>query len=300
MESYDKQVMMTFLQGHLMLLFNVSVNDDSSYFVNDEEQTDNIPKEYLFFEKIIPDIMNKIVDIIYADTFGQVSGSDLMQATKIKTIMAKKYEHLREIIGNKRFEKYIDFPERVKYWREKKFSDETIRKKLVESLMAMYLTAAKRDPTIFQVEILPVIREQIKHYLSIHHEELVNLDAISLDRIVRNLIKLLDVGRASIQTKQLMKDIQTYCMIIYFINQFKRMNFVLDNKDIIPILNNIRKEFSKMIQNIETIKDIRDKIEISVQKIMKENWQMELKEIYEQKKKEELEQQHNLIFEEKK
>jgi hypothetical protein len=132
--------------------------------------------------------MNKIVDIIYADTFGQVSGSDLMQATKIKTIMAKKYEHLREIIGNKRFEKYIDFPERVKYWREKKFSDETIRKKLVESLMAMYLTAAKRDPTIFQVEILPVIREQIKHYLSIHHEELVNLDAISLDRIVRNLI----------------------------------------------------------------------------------------------------------------
>jgi hypothetical protein len=78
------------------------------------------------------------------------------------------------------------------------------------------------------------------------------------------------------------------------------MNFVLDNKDIIPILNNIRKEFSKMIQNIETIKDIRDKIEISVQKIMKENWQMELKEIYEQKKKEELEQQHNLIFEEKK
>lgn len=299
MESYDKQVMMTFLEGHLVLLFNPENEENEKNPNNDEEQADKISEGYQFFEQFIPDIKNKIIEIIYVDTFGQVSGSDLMQATKMKTIMAKKYDHLREIIGDKRFEKYIDFPERVKYWREKRFSDEIIRKKLVESLMAMYLTAAKRDPTVFQVEILPVIREQIKHYLSIHHEELVNLDAISLDRIVRYLLKLLDVGRASIQSKQLMRDIQTYCMIIYFINQFKRMNFVIDNKDIIPILNNIRKEFAKLMQNIETIKDIRQKIEFSVQKIMKENWQMELKEIYEQKKKEELEQEHDLLSEEK-
>jgi len=115
-------------------------------------------KDYERIEALIPGIVDNIAKIAYKETFGQVSGSNLTRSLKIKTFMSKRYHHLREIIGEKRFDKFVDFPEKIRTWRKQNFTEQQIENKFVKSVIQLYLTSAKRDSAVFQVELLPLFK----------------------------------------------------------------------------------------------------------------------------------------------
>ena len=71
-------------------------------------------KDYEILEILIPGIIDNVAKIAYKETFGQISESNLTRALKIKTFMSKRYSNLREIIGDKRFYKFVDFPEKIR------------------------------------------------------------------------------------------------------------------------------------------------------------------------------------------
>ncbi|MCP4763776.1 MAG: hypothetical protein GY870_18540 [archaeon] len=228
---------------------------------------------YEIFENLIPGIVENIAHIIYEETFGQVSSdiSSLMQSVKIKTIMSKKYENLREIIGEKRFERYIDFPTKIKNWRKKNFPPEIVHKNFVESVINLFLTSAKRNQAVFEVELLPIIRKQFKIYIYEQYPQYKNINVLTLDELVREIIKMMDLGRATDETKNLIKDLQIYCLIIYFINQFNKLNIVVKEEDIIPILNMFRNEITQISEKLRSIEDVKNKIDIAIKKLMKNN-----------------------------
>ncbi|MBD3352177.1 MAG: hypothetical protein GF364_11880 [Candidatus Lokiarchaeota archaeon] len=260
MKSEDIQIMRKFLSRKLKIRTDIAYPDIL------DEKFNNKLEDAEIFNALIPNIFDNIIEIIYSETFGQVSGSNLMQATKFKTLMAKKYEHLRKIIGDTRYERYINFPQKVRKWRDKKLSTKKIRLYLVESLMSLYLTAAKRDETVYQVELLPIAREKIKTFINDNYEELKEISAIKLDKIVRNVLRMLDIGRAKTETKNLVKDIQTYCTIIYFINKFEQYDIVTEKKDIVPILDVIRNEFIQICEKLIQIEDVQHKIDFIIKK----------------------------------
>lgn len=218
------------------------------------------------FERLIPNILDRIIEIIYTETFGQMTGSNLMVARKLKKLMSKKYEHLIKIVGNKRYERYIDFPTKVAKWRNNGLKKGEVRSRLIESLMSMYLTAAKRDITVYQTELLPIVREEIKTHIDEAVQEHKNLNTMKLDKVVRKLMKSMDIGRAKRETKDLVKDLQTYCLIIYFINQFKKKGIVMQESDVVPALDVIRNEFKQICEKLKEIEDVRSKIKLALQK----------------------------------
>jgi len=77
-------------------------------------KSDQNTKDYEILEMLIPGIIDNIAKIAYEETFGQISESNLTRALKIKTFMSKRYSNLREIIGDKRFYKFVDFPEKIR------------------------------------------------------------------------------------------------------------------------------------------------------------------------------------------
>ncbi|MHA1338717.1 MAG: hypothetical protein ACTSRZ_02270 [Promethearchaeota archaeon] len=261
-EDHDKQVMTEFLKNNLLIRTKIAY-PDSLKKIYDEKL-----EGWEIFEQLVPGLIYNMINLIYEETIGQVSGSNLMQAIKFKPLMAKKYEHLKPIIGEKRFNRYIDFPSKIQKWRAKKLSQEEIRQRLIESLMSLYLTAAKRDPNVINLELLPLARKYVRKFIVNNYAELRKINTITLDKVVRKFLKMLDIGRASNYIKDLVKDIQTYCLIIYFINNYEKIKVIANKKEIVPILQIIRKEISQIFAKLIELEEIQKMIDIAIQKIV--------------------------------
>ena len=265
MNTNEKEIIIPYLKRYMKINSEIGYPDvlDAGYGQKFEG--------YEIFENLIPGIVDNIADIIYEETFGQVSSdiSSLLQSVKIKTIMSKKYENLRNIIGNKRFERYIDFPTKIKNWRKKNLTPEIVHKNFVESVINLFLTSAKRNQAVFEIELLPIIRKQFKIYISEQYPQFKNINVLTLDELVREIIKMMDLGRASDETKDLIKDLQIYCLIIYFINQFNKLKIVVNEKDIVPILKIIRNEINQISEKLRSIEDVKKKIDTVIKKLIK-------------------------------
>jgi hypothetical protein len=224
------------------------------------EKSDKNLKDYEIIEQLIPGIIDNIAKIAYEETFGQVSGSNLTRAVKIKTVMSKRYDNLREIIGEKRFDKYVDFPEKIRTWRKQKFSEQQIESKFVKSVIQLYLTAAKRDLAVFQVEILPIIREWIKNSLETIDNKSVAIDPLSLDKIAREFLKIIDLGRVEDDLKDIVRDLQTYSMLIFFIKKFPDYGYIAEGSELVSILDKIRDIILDIVQGLQNFPKIDEKI----------------------------------------
>jgi len=261
-EDYDKTIIAKFLKNNLIIRTEIAY--PSSIVNKYSEKLEG----WQLFEQIIPGLLHNIIKIIYEETIGQVTGSNLMQAMKFKPLMAKKYEHLKPIIGEKRFNRYIDFPSKLQKWRSEKLPQQEIRKRLIESLIYIYLTAAKRDPNVFNLELIPVVRQYVKKFIELKYEDLKNIDTIRLDKITRKFFKMIDIGRTSNYLKDLIKDIQTYCLVFYFINKYEKINIIGNKTEIVPIIQILRNEFNILFEKIIKIEEIQKFIDLAIQKIV--------------------------------
>ena len=216
--------------------------------------------DYERIETLIPGIINNIAKIAYEETFGQVSRSNLTRAVKIKTFLNKRYDHLREIIGEKRFDKFVDFPGKIRTWRNQKFSEQQIESKFVKSVIQLYYTAAKRDPAVFQVELLPIFREWIKYSLESLNMIRTAIDSLTLDKISRDFLKTIDLGRVEDELKDIIRDLQTYSMLVFFIKKFPDYGFIDDGSQIVYILDKIRNILNEMVQGLLSFSKIDEKI----------------------------------------
>ena len=222
---------------------------------------DNINlKDYEIIEALIPEIIDNIAKIAYEETFGQVSGSNLTRAMKIKTFMSKRYDNLKRIIGEKRFDRYVDFPEKIRTWRKQKFTEQQIESKFVKSVVQLYLTAAKRDSAVFQVELLPIIREWIKISLETIDNKGTAIDPLSLDKITREFLKIIDLGRVDDDLKDIIRDLQTYSMLIFFIKKFPDYGFIDEGSELVSILDKIRDIILKIVKGLQKFPKIDEKI----------------------------------------
>ena len=217
-------------------------------------------KDYEIIEILIPSVIDNITKIAYEETFGQVSGSNLTRSMKIKTFMSKRYDNLREIIGEKRFDKYVDFPEKIRTWRRQKFTEQQIESKFVKSVIQLYLTAAKRDLAVFQVELLPIIREWIKISLESIDNKGAAIDPLSLDKITREFLKIIDLGRVEDDLKDIVRDLQTYSMLIFFIKKFPDYGFIAEGSELVSILDRIREIILDVVQGLQKFPKIDEKI----------------------------------------
>jgi len=223
-------------------------------------KSEKILKDYEIIEILIPGIVDNIAKIAYEETFGQVSGSNLTRAVKIKTVMSKRYDNLREIIGEKRFEKYVGFPEKIRTWRNLKFTEQQIEGKFVKSVIQLYLTAAKRDLSVFQVEILPIIREWIKISLESINNTGTSIDPLSLDKITREFLKIIDLGRVEDDLKDIVRDLQTYSLLIFFIKKFPDYGNIAEGSELVSILDKIRDIILNIVQGLQKFPKINEKI----------------------------------------
>ena len=224
------------------------------------ENSEKNLKDYEIIEVLIPSVIDNITKIAYEETFGQVSGSNLTRSMKIKTFMSKRYDNLREIIGEKRFDKYVDFPEKIRTWRKKKFTEEQIESKFVKSVIQLYLTAARRDNAVFQVEVLPIIREWIKISLESIDNKGAAIDPLSLDKIAREFLKNIDLGRVEDDLKDIVRDLQTYSMLIFFIKKFPDYGYIAEGSELVSILDKIRDIILNVVKGLQKFPKIDEKI----------------------------------------
>jgi len=183
--------------------------------------------------------------------------------------MSKRYNNLREIIGEKRFDKYVDFPEKIRTWRKQNFTEQQIESKFVKSVIQLYLTAAKRDLAVFQVELLPIIREWIKTSLESINKNQIAIDPLTLDKITRNFLRIIDLGRVEDELKDIIRDLQTYCMLIFFIKKFPDYGFIDEGSQIVSILDKIRDIILHIVQGLQNFPKIDEKILQSYELIQK-------------------------------
>jgi len=223
-------------------------------------------KEYEIIEVLIPKIIENITKIAYEETFGQVSGSNLTRALKIKTFMSKRYDNLREIIGEKRFDKFVDFPEKIRTWRKQNLTEQQIESKFVKSVIQLYLTAAKRDSAVFHVELLPLIREWINNSLESINKNGITIDPLTLDKITRNFLRTIDLGRVEDELKDIIRDLQTYSMLIFFMKKFPDYSFLDEGSELVSILDKIRNIMQNIIQKIQNFPKIDEIIFQSYEK----------------------------------
>ena len=226
-------------------------------------------KEYKIVEVLIPEIIENISKIAYEETFGQVSGSNLTRALKIKTFMSKRYDNLREIIGEKRFDKFVDFPEKIRTWRKQNLSEQQIESKFVKSVIQLYLTAAKRDLAVFQVELLPLIREWIKRSLESNKKSKNVIDPLTLDKITRKFLRTIDLGRVEEEFKDVIRDLQTYSMLIFFIKKFPDYGFIDEGSELVSSLDKIRNIIQDIIQKLQNFPKIDEIIFQSYEQLPK-------------------------------
>ena len=241
------------------LKFRSEIGHPNNKMKKSEKLEKNL-KDYEIIEVLIPSVIDNITKIAYEETFGQVSGSNLTRSMKIKTFMSKRYDNLREIIGEKRFDKYVDFPEKNLTSGNQKFTAQQIESKFVKSVIQLYLTAAKRDLSVFQVELLPIIREWVKISLESIDNKGTAIDPLSLDKITREFLKIIDLGRVEDDLKNIVRDLQTYSMLIFFIKKFPDYGSIAEGSELVSILDKIRDIMFQIVQGLHNFPRIDEKI----------------------------------------
>jgi hypothetical protein len=249
--STEIQIIEAYVKQHLQILTDVAYPD--SLLCEFPEKLSG----YEVFEKLLPNLAHKIAQVIYNDTFDMFGLVSSLHAIKIKEIIAKKYAHIQKIIGEARFNKYVNFPEKIHAWKSQGLDSETIKRKFVESTSQLYLTAARRDTGVFESELLPLVRESLKTFIFNQFPEVSDIDNVRLDQLARTFLKQLDLGRAPIEAKELIKDIQTYCLIIFFINQSMKLRLIDSTKESIATLNVIRTEIVEICDHLGEIGKIQ-------------------------------------------
>ncbi len=215
---------------------------------------------YEIFNQLIPYLDEKIAKIIFDSTFGQIDGTLFTQAFKIKTKMSKKYAHLEQMLGESRFKRVVDFPQKLRKWKQKGLKKDEINQRFVSSLVRLFFSSARRDPDVFTKDLLPVMREELKSFILKNFPHVSDINSLVLDAMARDVYKKLDLSHARMHTKDLIKDIQTYCSIIYFINHFEEFDIVFGKASIVPILRVIRSEIKQICEELRNLSDFKSSV----------------------------------------
>ncbi|QEE14208.1 hypothetical protein DSAG12_00019 [Promethearchaeum syntrophicum] len=251
--------------------YTLKFRSEISHQILDSVYPERNLKDFETIENKFPGIIDNIAKIAYEETFGQVSGSNLTRSLKIKNFMSKRYDHLREIIGEKRFDKFVDFPEKIRTWRHQNLSEQQIEIRFVKSVIQLYLTAAKRDLAVFQVELLPLFREWIKISLESNNKNKYAIDPLTLDKITRKFLRTIDLGRVEDEFKHILRDLQTYSMLIFFVKKYPDYSFINEGAELVSNLDNIRKIIENVIQKLQNVPKIDELIFQSYKLLQKEN-----------------------------
>ncbi len=152
----------------------------------------------VIFENLIPGIVNRMVETIYHELFGSMTGTPRMQAVRLQKFMEKHYAPLLPVLGEKRFKKFIDFTAKVDSWKVKNLAEPDIQQLLVKSAASMYWSAARRDPQIFEHDILGSFRNSVNILPEISPKlENNELSILEIDKNLQKTLIKIDLYRAA-------------------------------------------------------------------------------------------------------
>ena len=92
-----------------------------------------------------------------------------------------------------------------------------------------------------------------------------------MDRISKDFIKKIDLGRVNNEFKEKFRDIQTYSMLIFFLKKFPDYGFITEETKLVSILDKIREILFEIVQGLKNIPNINEKIIQSYEAIKKES-----------------------------
>jgi len=96
------------------------------------------------------------------------------------------------------------------------------------------------------------------------------IDPLSLDKITREFLKTIDLGRVEDDLKDIVRDLQTYSMLIFFIKKFPDYGFIAEGAELVSILDKIRDIILQIVQGLQNFPKIDEKILQSYELLKKE------------------------------
>ncbi|MHA1766985.1 MAG: hypothetical protein ACTSW5_12080 [Promethearchaeota archaeon] len=71
-----------------------------------------------------------------------------------------------------------------------------------------------------------------------------------MDRISKDFVKKIDLGRVNNEFKEIFRDIQTYSMLIFFFKKFPDYGFINEETKLDSILDKIREILFEIVQGL--------------------------------------------------